>query len=221
MAKLTIALAKGRLQDDALEIFACAGVRIAAEQLASRRLLIEDQQGEYNFVFVKPADVPVYVEYGVADVGICGRDVLLERAADVHTPLDLGIGYCRLVVAGKKEEAPALSSRFSALRIATKYPRITAEYFQRRAVPVEIIELSGSIELAPLLGLADRIVDLVETGRTLRENGLELKEVIAESTAQLIVNRASFQLKRTATTKLIECLAHALERQSSQGSTCL
>ena len=194
MSKLTIALAKGRLQTEALEIFNRAGVRLAPEQLNSRRLLIEDEKGEYNFVFVKPADVPVYVEYGVADAGVCGRDVLLEHASDVHRPLDLRIGYCRIVVAGKKDELPAVANRFSALRIATKYPRIAAQYFQQRAVPVEIIELSGSIELAPLLGLADRIVDIVETGRTLAENGLEPKEVIAETTAQLIINRASFQL---------------------------
>jgi ATP phosphoribosyltransferase len=212
MAKLTIALAKGRLQAEALEIFERAGVKLAPEQLNSRRLLVEDEQGEYHFVFVKPADVPVYVEYGVADAGVCGLDVLLEHASDVHRPLDLGIGYCRIVVAGKKSESPATGNRLSAMRIATKYARITAEYFQQRAIPVEIIELSGSIELAPLLGLADRIVDIVETGRTLSDNGLEIKEVISETTAQLIINRASYQLKRAAATELIDRLSRALKR---------
>jgi len=211
MAKLTIALAKGRLQAEALEIFERSGVRIAPEQLNSRRLLVEDEQGEYHFVFVKPADVPVYVEYGVADAGVCGLDVLLEHASDVHRPLDLGIGYCRIVVAGKKGETPATGNRLSAMRIATKYARVTAEFFQQRAMPVEIIELSGSIELAPLLGLADRIVDIVETGRTLSENGLEIKEVICETTAQLIINRASYQLKRAAAIELIERLSRALK----------
>lgn len=212
MAKLTIALAKGRLQTEALEIFQRAGVRLAAEQLTSRRLLLEDERGEYNFVLVKPGDVPVYVEYGVADVGVCGRDVLLEHGADVHQPLDLGIGYCRIAVAGRKDEAR--ENALSTLRIATKYPRIASEYFQRRGVPVEIIELSGSIELAPLLGLADRIVDLVETGRTLVENGLEIKEVIAETTAYLIINRASFQLKRAAAVELVDRLSRALKPNS-------
>ncbi len=212
MAKLTIALAKGRLQNESIALFAEAGILIAPEQINSRRLLVEDQEGEYHFVFVKPSDVPVYVEYGVADAGICGKDVLLENGADLHRPLDLGLGYCRIVVAGKKSELESKENRLSTLRIATKYPRITASYFQQRAVPVEIIELSGSIELAPLLGLADRIVDLVETGRTLLENGLEIKEVIAETTAQLIVNRASFQLKRSATVQLIERLSTVIKR---------
>jgi ATP phosphoribosyltransferase len=211
MAKLTIALAKGRLQTEALEIFGRAGLRLAPDELNSRRLLIEDEQGEYSFVFVKPADVPVYVEYGVADAGVCGLDVLLEHRADVHRPLDLRIGHCRVVVAGRKVESPRLESSLSAMRIATKYPRLTAEYFQQRAVPVEIIELSGSIELAPLLGLSDRIVDIVETGRTLSENGLEVKEVIAETTARLIFNRAGFQLKRPAANELIGRLAAALK----------
>jgi ATP phosphoribosyltransferase len=212
MTKLTIALAKGRLQADALEIFERAGVKLSPDQLNSRRLLIEDEQGEYHFVFVKPADVPVYVEYGVADAGICGLDVLLEHASDVHRPLDLGIGYCRIVVAGKRTESPSTGNRLSALRIATKYTRVAADYFQQRAVPVEIIELSGSIELAPLLGLADRIVDIVETGRTLAENGLEIKEIIAETTAQLIINRASFQLKRAAAKELIDRLSDAIKK---------
>src|SRR5262249_6874359 len=132
------------------------------------------------------------------------------KASDVHRPLDLGIGYCRIVVAGKKVESPALENGLSTLRIATKYPRIAANYFQQRAVPVEIIELTGSIELAPLLGLADRIVDIVETGRTLMENGLEPKEVIAETTGQLIFNRASYQLKRAAAVELLERLSQAL-----------
>jgi ATP phosphoribosyltransferase len=208
MQKLTVALAKGRLQTEVLKLFARAGTQLSPDHLNSRRLLLEDEQGEYSFVLVKPADVPVYVEYGVADAGVCGLDVLLERAADLHQPLDLGIGYCRMVVAGKRDES--LTSHFSSLRIATKYPRIATDFFQRRAIPVEIIELSGSIELAPLLGLADRIVDLVETGRTLDDNGLEIKDQIMESTARLVVNRASFQLKRAAMLVMLERLRNAL-----------
>lgn len=209
MPDLTIALAKGRLQADALEIFSRAGVQISPEQLSSRKLMVTDRQERYNFVFVKPSDVPVYVEYGTADAGICGLDVLMEHSSDVHRPLDLRIGRCRIAVAGQKKEAQR--GCLSTLRVATKYPHIASQFFQQKGLPVEIIELSGSIELAPLLGLSDRIVDLVETGRTLEENGLEVKEVIAETTAQLIVNRVSFQMKRPAVTRLIDSLAEALK----------
>jgi ATP phosphoribosyltransferase len=208
---LTIALAKGRLQEVALEYFSRVGILVSEAALASRKLLIEDESGRYNFIFVKPADVPVYVEYGVADAGICGRDVLLEAQADVHEPLDLGFGACRLVVAGRAETAEQGYNLLTTARVATKYPRITADYFQRRGVPVELITLSGSIEIAPVLGLSDHIVDLVETGRTLKENGLVVIDTIAESTARLIVNRASYHLKRTAVADLIATLRQALQ----------
>lgn len=217
MAKLTIALAKGRLQLESLKLFYKAGISVADEQINSRRLIISDSTDQYHFVLVKPSDVPVYVEYGVADAGICGRDVILERAADVHQPLDLGIGYCRMAVAGRRDEA-ALKHQFATLRVATKYPRIASNYFQQLAVPVELITLSGSIELAPLLGLADRIVDLVETGRTLLENGLEIKEVILETTAQMIVNRASFQLKRPEIMDLIARLTDVVAAKKLETS---
>lgn len=209
MPNLTIALAKGRLQIDALEIFSRAGVRLSPEQLNSRRLMVSDLEERYNFVFVKPSDVPVYVEYGTADAGICGLDVLMEQSSDVHRPLDLQIGRCRIAVAGRKHEPER--GCLSTLRVATKYPHITSQFFQQKGLPVEVIKLSGSIELAPLLGLSDRIVDLVETGRTLEENGLEVKEIIAETTAQLIVNRVSFQMKRPVVTHLIDSLTEALK----------
>jgi ATP phosphoribosyltransferase len=159
---------------------------------------------------VKPSDVPVYVEYGVADAGVCGRDVLIESKADVHEPLDLGFGYCRLVLAGKPESAARGYNPLATARIATKYPRAAADYFQRRGVPVELIVLSGSVELAPVLGLSEHIVDLVETGRTLLENGLVEIDTIAESTARLIVNRASYHLKRAAVADLINTLRSAV-----------
>jgi ATP phosphoribosyltransferase len=206
MPNLTIAIAKGRLQDETLDAFRRAGIALAEESLTSRRLLIEDDSGQYNFIFVKPFDVPVYVEYGVADAGVCGRDVLLESAADIQEPLDLGFGRCSLVVAGKPESAERGYSPLTTARVATKYPRITADYFQRKGVPVELIELSGSVELAPLLGLSEHIVDLVETGRTLRENGLVVIDTIAESSARLVVNRASYHLKRSEIARLIDLL---------------
>jgi ATP phosphoribosyltransferase len=212
---LTIALAKGRLQDAALEYFARVGILVPEEALVSRRLLVEDESARYSFLFVKPADVPVYVEYGVADAGICGRDVLMESQADVHEPLDLGFGACRLVVAGRAETAERGYNLLTTARVATKYPRIAADYFQRRGVPVELITLSGSIELAPVLGLSDHIVDLVETGRTLKDNGLEVIDTIAESTARLIVNRASYHLKRSAVVDLVAALRKALYHSTS------
>jgi ATP phosphoribosyltransferase len=212
MTQLTIALAKGRLQDKALEFFSRIGIVVSDAALASRKLLINDESGRFNFILVKPGDVPVYVEYGVADIGICGRDVLMESNADVHEPLDLGFGACRLVVAGKQETAERGYNLLATARVATKFPRLTADYFQQRGVPVELIILSGSVELAPILGLSDHIVDLVETGRTLKENGLVVIDTVAESTARLIVNRASYHLKRAAVADLINTLRETLNR---------
>ncbi|HXU08921.1 MAG TPA: ATP phosphoribosyltransferase [Blastocatellia bacterium] len=203
---LTIAIAKGRLQDQALDLFRRVGIVVPPDTLTSRRLLIEDQSGQYSFTFVKASDVPVYVEHGVADAGVCGLDVLLESQADVHEPLDLKFGVCRLVVAGRKDSSLLSANPMATSRVATKYPGIAADYFQRRGVPIELIELGGSVELAPLLGLSEHIVDLVETGRTLRENGLVEIDTIAEVSARLIVNRASYHLKRAPVADLIGTL---------------
>ncbi|HEX4950920.1 MAG TPA: ATP phosphoribosyltransferase [Blastocatellia bacterium] len=207
---LTIALAKGRMQDDALALFARAGIVVAESELKSRKLLVQSADGRFQFVFVKPGDVPTYVEYGVADAGVCGRDVLLEAHADVHEPLDLKFGYCKIAVAGRKEVVGQDYNLLATVRVATKYPNIATEYFHQRGIPIETVYLSGSVELAPLLGLSDRIVDLVETGRTLKENGLEVIDVITETTARLIVNRASFHLQRDEVSRLIIELAEAL-----------
>ena len=207
---LTIALAKGRMQDDALALFARAGIVVAEAELKSRKLLVQSADGRFNFVFVKPGDVPTYVEYGVADAGVCGRDVLIEAKADVHEPLDLKFGYCKIAVAGRKEVVGQDYNLLATVRVATKYPNIATEYFHRKGIPIETIYLSGSVELAPILGLSDRIVDLVETGRTLKENGLEVIDVITETTARLIVNRASFHLKRDEVSRLIAELAGVL-----------
>jgi ATP phosphoribosyltransferase len=207
--KLTIAVAKGRLQTEALDLLARAGLSVSSEMLASRRLAVEDEAGRFRFIFVKPGDVPVYVEHGIADCGVVGRDVLLESEADVLQPLTLGIGRCRMVVAAPSD-VPL--SDYRVLRVATKYPRVTARHFGSRGLSVEIIQLSGSVEVAPLLGLADCIVDLVETGRTLRENGLAIVEVIAEITARLVINRASYQLKAEAVANLIDSLSEIVDQ---------
>ncbi len=209
--KLTIALAKGRMQDESLALFARAGITVAAEDLSSRKLRVSSRDGGYSFVFVKPGDVPAYVEYGAADAGVTGRDVLLETRADVHVPLDLRLARCRIAVAGRRELSGKDYNLMATVRVATKYPGIATTYFHEKGVPIEVIPLSGSVELAPLLGLSDRIVDLVETGTTLRENGLEVLDTITESTARLIVNRASFQLKNARISELIDLPTRALD----------
>ena len=201
---ITIAIAKGRMQDDALALLERAGVRLIEDARSSRRLAITDESAQYRFIFVKPADVPVYVEHGIADCGVVGRDVLLESRADLLLPLDLGIARCRIVVAAV--DAEIMTRSLGMLRVATKYSQIAGAHFGARGIPVEIIQLSGSVELAPALGLADLIVDLVETGRTLRENGLTVVEEIAESTGRLVVNRASYQLKSEAVAQLVQAL---------------
>jgi ATP phosphoribosyltransferase len=210
MTQLTIAIAKGRLQSGTLELLASSGLCDTRDALSSRRLAIEDESGRFRFIFVKPMDVPVYVAHGVADCGVVGRDVLMESEADILQPLALDIGRCRIVVAALGDMP---GSGYGMLRVATKYPHIAAAHFGARGQPVEIIQLSGSVELAPVLGLADCIVDLVETGRTLHDNGLRIVEVIAESTGRLVVNRASYQLKP----KEVGALIAALEGAGCEG----
>ena len=203
---LTIALSKGRLLDPTVACLRRAGVDVPDEILDSRKLTAEDPAGRYRFLLVKPMDLPTCLEYGVAAVGVCGRDVLMEVEPDVHQPLDLGFGRCHLVVAGRKGETTARHNLLSTTRVATKYPRTAERFFLSRGLPVEVVYLSGSVELAPGMGLADTIVDLVETGRTLRENGLEIMETIAESTARLVVNRASFHMQQDEVRTLLERL---------------
>lgn len=216
---LTIALCKGKLIEPTLELFVKAGYEAAKLAMDSRRLVFPCPEIGMTFLIVRPADVPTYVEYGAADLGIVGKDVLLEQDSDVYEPLDLGFGACRIAVAVLREQASRdrLSSK---IRVATKYPKITERYFNQRGVPVEIIKLYGSIELAPIVGLADRIVDLVETGNTLRAHDLVEVECIAQSTARLIVNRASLKLKHQAVSELVKKLraACAQPQQSRKAS---
>jgi ATP phosphoribosyltransferase len=205
---LTIALSKGKMLDLTLAVFRRAGYAMGRLSTESRRLVFPCPEIGMTFLIVRPTDVPTYVEYGAADVGIVGKDVLMEQDSDVYEPLDLGFGACRIAVAAFRGQVPRdrLSSK---IRVATKYPKITERYFNQRGVPVEIIKLYGSIELAPIVGLADRIVDLVETGNTLKAHGLIEVECIARSTARLIVNRASLKLKHQAVAELLSKLRHA------------
>ena len=205
---LTLALPKGRLLDPALALLRDLGVEGIDGD--SRRLIFTDPKRELRVLFLKPADVPAYVLYGAADLGIVGKDILLEQEPDVYEPLDLGFGFCRLVVAEPRElrerDDP---TKWSWVRVATKYPRLTEAYFSNRGIQVEIVRLDGSIELAPLVGLAERIVDLVQSGETLRANGLVEVAEITRSTARVIVNRASMKTEHARVTGLIEAMRRA------------
>jgi len=208
---LTVALSKGRLLEPTVDFLRRAGIEVPEDILSSRRLLAPDSTGSYKFLLVKPTDLPTYVEYGVAATGICGRDVLLEVTPDLHQPLDLGFGRCTLVLAGKGGGRRENHNLLSTTRVATKYPRITERFFRSRGLPAEVIYLSGSVELAPNLGLAETIMDLVETGRTLRENGLVVLEEVAESTARVVVNRASFHIQQAEVQEFLRRLRKVVE----------
>jgi len=211
---LVVALPKGRTLRPVATLLERAGVTAERKSLADvlaheSRALVRRATFRGHVVEVlllKPDDVPTYVEYGTADIGVCGRDVLVERAVDVYQPVDLGIGRCRLVVAGRSGAVAAESPSGRMPRVATKFPRTAAAHFAARGVQVEIVDVQGSVELAPLTGLADLIVDLVETGTTLAENGLEVNEVVAQVSSMLVANRASYKLRR----ELIEPLVVAL-----------
>lgn len=204
---LTVALSKGRILAEALPLLARIGIRPLEDPATSRKLVLETSRAGVRLVIVRAADVPTYVEHGAADLGIAGKDVLLENGGDVYEPLDLGLARCRLMLAGPKD---ALEVPTQRLRVATKYVNVTRGYFAARGMQVEIIRLYGSMELAPLLGLADRIVDLVDTGNTLTANGLVPLATIAEITARLIVNKAAMKLKPAVIKPLIKELSAAI-----------
>ncbi len=193
MTPFRIALPKGRLFEPTIALFAAQGLGMRGEP--GRRLLLPSENPQIEFLVVKPGDVPTYVESGAADIGVTGTDVLRETGADVLEPLRLGFGYCRLAVASHPETAyPHLDGGFTA-RVATKYPRLTRQHFASVGRAVEVVPISGSVEVAPLLGLAHWIVDLVDTGRTLRENGLVERETILACEATMVANRASQKLR--------------------------
>ena len=203
---LTLAVAKGRIFKDALPLLARAGITLLDDPARSRKLILATSRLGLRLVIVRATDVPTYVEYGGADIGIVGKDTLLEYDGDgFYEPLDLGIARCRLAVASLQRDLQALAR----VRVATKYAEVTRRHFARKGVQTEIIKLYGSMELAPLVGLADCIVDLVDTGNTLKANGLHEIEQICTVSARLIVNKATLKTKHVATVALIEELARA------------
>ena len=212
MELLTIALPTGRLWDDAAEMLRRAGIPLDRSP-AGRQLLI-DLPGGIRVLATKPTDLLAYVEQGAADAGMVGRDMILEQSRDVYELLDLGFGACRAVVAFPEDRAAALWQPGKLLRIATKYPRLTARYFDEQERPIEVVVLYGSVELAPLVGLSDGIVDLVMSGRTLRANHLREVAEIATSTARLVVNRGSLS-RSPRVMELVESLRGAASPRES------
>lgn len=209
---ITIALPKGRVLKAVGPMLARAGAGIEADVLFAddRSLVREAPAAKLRFLLLKPDDVPTYVEYGAADLGVCGRDTLMETDYDLYQPVDLGVGKCRLVVAGVAgRPAPT-----GVPRVGTKFTRCAVEHFARRGVQAEVIKLHGSVELAPLTGLTDLIVDLVETGSTLAQNGLEERELVAKVTSVLVANRAAYKLRPARIKPLVEALRAAVQAEA-------
>ncbi|HEU4964099.1 MAG TPA: ATP phosphoribosyltransferase [Bacilli bacterium] len=211
MQGLTVALSKGRIMDDTLRILRDAGIAVPEDLESSRKLILQSPGGEVNYILAKPVDVPTYVEYGVADLGIVGKDVLVEAGRDLYELLDLGIGRCKMSVAGLPNTPPTTMPR-----VASKYPRIATDYFREKGQQVDVIFLNGSVELAPLIGLAERIVDVVETGRTLKENGLVVMEDILEVSTRVVANRMAFRLKSKAIDEFVARVRGVLAKEVAE-----
>ncbi|MBP5655747.1 MAG: ATP phosphoribosyltransferase [Clostridiales bacterium] len=208
---ITIALSKGRLAEQALDLLEKAGYDVSAGREKSRKLILEDPNTGLRFILAKPADVPTYVEYGAADLGVVGKDTLLEEGRQLYEVIDLGFGKCRMCVAGPAELKGKLDT-IPNKRVGTKYPNITRNYFEGvKKESVEIIKLNGSVELAPLIGLSEVIVDIVESGRTLYENGLDVLETVADISARVVVNRVSMTMKADEIKPMIAKLKEQVE----------
>ena len=211
MQYLTIALPKGKLFYLAKDLFAKVGFVADNLEEKSRKLVITNEELKLKFIIAKTADVPTYVEHGAADIGVIGKDVLMEAQKDVYELLDLGFGKCHLMMAVPKDKKRAKLTDYTHTRVATKFPNVAKQFFTSKGMQMEYIKMNGSIELGPIVGLSESIVDIVETGTTLRENNLEEIAFIAEDSARLIANRASFKLKFDRISKLVKALEMKLE----------
>ena len=208
MELLNIALPKGRLGEKVLSIFEAAGFPCPSIHETNRKLIFENEEAQVRYFWVKPSDVAIYVERGAADIGVAGKDILLEYEPDIYELLDLGIGKCKMAVAAKKDfrDDPGRT-----LRVATKFSNIAGSFYLSKGRDIDIIHLNGSIELAPILGLSDVIVDIVETGATLRENDLVVLEDVVPISARLIANKASYKFKSDVIENIFRCTAQLLE----------
>lgn len=207
MKPLTIALSKGRIFKETLPLLEAAGITLLEDPEQSRKLVFDTTRDDVKIIIIRATDVPPYVQYGAADLGVAGKDVLMEHGADgIYEPLDLGIARCRLMVAAPKD-APPVTGR---LRVATKFVNITRRYFASCGRQADVIKLYGAMELAPIVGLADRIVDIVDTGNTLRANGLEPTELIAHISSRLVVNRASMKTRHGQIRELVDAIGAAV-----------
>lgn len=210
MALITFALAKGRLGNKIVKMLTDLNITDVVIDEDTRKLVIYSNDNKYAFFLSKPSDVPTFVDYGIADIGVVGKDTILEENRDITELLDLGFGKCRMCVAGPKKALEVLNSG-KTIRVATKYPNIAKKYFEKTNRSVEIIKLNGSVELGPIVGLSDVIVDIVESGKTLAENGLEVLEEIEQLSARLIVNNASLKVKYEEINSILEGLRGLLE----------
>lgn len=205
---ITLALAKGRLAEKTVELLEKCGVECADILSPSRKLEFFDKSGKFKFIFVKPSDVPTYVEYGVADMGVCGKDTILEEDKNIYELLDLKLAKCRICIAGFEEARSILKKQ--GLRVATKYSHIAQKYYAGRGQNVQIISLHGSIELGPIIGLSDVILDIVESGKTLVENNLTVLEEVCDVSARLVVNKVSLKTKADIIKPLVTALSEVL-----------
>ena len=216
MDYITVALPKGKLFQRSVELLAKVGYSADNVTEDSRKLVISNEDSKVRFIITKTVDLPTYVEYGAADIGIIGKDVLLEERKDVYELLDLKYGRCRLMLAVPEQMQRPRLTDYTHLRVATKYPNCAQEYFRSLGIQTEIIKLNGSIELGPMVGLSELIVDIVETGRTLKENKLVEVDSIYTATARLIANRVSFKLKFDRLDKLVRDLRKVLDEEEEQ-----
>ena len=209
---LTLALAKGRLAEQTFDLLERMGIDCTEARIPGRQLVLWDQKENIRFILVKPSDVPTYVDHGVADLGVVGKDTLMEAERPLYEMLDLGFGRCRLCVAGFPESQGA-TVEHATFRVATKYPAIARRWWRSQGRPIEIIELHGSVELGPVIGLSDVILDIVESGSTLRANGLSVLETVCDVSARLVCNRVSLKTKRDRIRWLIGGLENQLREK--------
>ncbi len=211
---ITFALAKGRLAEQAFALLEQLGIDCSEPRYPGRQLVLWDRKNNVRFILVKPSDVPTYVDHGVADIGVVGKDTLLESGRPLYEVLDLTFGRCRLCIAGYAEQQH--SATRATFRVATKYPNVARSYYDAKGQTIEIIELHGSVELGPVIGLSDVILDIVESGSTLKANGLTVLETVCDCSARLVVNRVSMKTKRDRIREIVDGMAEQVKKLNQE-----